>query len=110
MNLITHVREHILATMPDGSVSADRVASQLNISRRTLTRQLAGEGTSYRCLLDAARRECAQHYLETTDITVDRIAHLLGFSESAAFIRAYRRWTDMTPALHRRIHRSGMTP
>jgi AraC-like DNA-binding protein len=104
-SLVSQVRQHILETMPDGTVSADRVASRLHVSRRTLTRHLAGEGTSFKTLLDEARRHSAGHYLQTTTLSIEDIAFLLGFSESAAFVRAFKRWTQSTPAEYRRSHR-----
>jgi AraC-like DNA-binding protein len=105
-SLVSQVRQHILETMPDGSVSADRVASRLHMSRRTLTRHLADEGTTFKRLLDEARRHSAGHYLQTTTLSIEDIAFLLGFSESAAFVRAFKRWTRETPAEYRRIHRA----
>jgi AraC-like DNA-binding protein len=104
-SLVSQVRHHILQTMPDGSVSADRVASRLHMSRRTLTRHLADEGTTFKSLLDEARRHSAGHYLQTTELSIEDIAFLLGFSESAAFVRAFKRWTQNTPAEYRRVHR-----
>jgi AraC-like DNA-binding protein len=104
-SLIGKVREHILATMPDGSVSADRVASRLHMSRRTLTRHLSEEGHTFKELLDESRRHSAGYYLQTTELSVEDIAFLLGFSESAAFVRAFKRWTKSTPAEYRRSHR-----
>lgn len=103
--LLEQVRSQILQTMPDGSVSADRVASRLHMSRRTLTRHLAEEGTTFKALLDETRRHSAGYYLQTTSYSVEDIAFLLGFSESAAFVRAFKRWTQSTPAEYRRSHR-----
>ncbi|MDD9968406.1 MAG: AraC family transcriptional regulator ligand-binding domain-containing protein, partial [Myxococcales bacterium] len=68
-SLSERVRKHILDTMPDGSVSADRVASLLNVSRRTLTRHLAEEGTTFRDLLEDTRQRMAEHYLTTTHMS-----------------------------------------
>jgi AraC-like DNA-binding protein len=99
------VREKIVATMPDGSVSADRVAELLHMSRRTLTRHLGEAGHTFKELLDEARRHSAGYYLQTTELSVEDIAFLLGFSESAAFVRAFKRWTRSTPGEFRRAHR-----
>jgi AraC-like DNA-binding protein len=105
-SLVAKVRTQILETLGDGSVSADRVASRLRMSRRSLTRHLAEEGTTFKGLLDEARRHSAGHYLQTTDLSIEDIAFLLGFSESAAFVRAFKRWTQSTPAEYRRHHRA----
>lgn len=105
-SLLEEVRSQILQTMPDGTVSADRVATRLRMSRRTLTRHIAEEGTTFKALLDETRRHSAGYYLQTTSYSVEDIAFLLGFSESAAFVRAFKRWTQSTPAEYRRSHKA----
>lgn len=104
-SLSERVRRHILDTMPDGSVSADRVAGLLNMSRRTLTRHLAEEETTFRDLLEDTRKRMAQQYLTTTNMSASDVAFLLGFSEAAPFVRAFKRWTAQTPTEYRRAHR-----
>ena len=103
-SLSERVRRHILETMPDGSVSADKVASLLSMSRRTLTRHLAEESTTFRDLLEDTRKRMAQQYLTTTNMSASDVAFLLGFSEAAPFVRAFKRWTRQTPTEYRRSH------
>jgi AraC-like DNA-binding protein len=69
----------------------------LHKSRRTLHSQLATEGTTYKRLVDDLRRRVALQQLEKRRLGVDEIAFLLGFSDSAAFYRAFKRWTGRTP-------------
>lgn len=101
-SLTERVRRSIIETMPDGSVSAERVALMLCMSRRTLSRQLSTEGTSFRTLLEDERQRFAKHYLESSDLGAADIAFMLGFSQSAAFVRAFRRWTGCAPGEYRR--------
>ena len=101
-SLSERVRRGITETMPDGTVSAERVAAMLNMSRRTLSRQLGAEGTSFRALLEEVRQRFAKHYLESTNMGAADIAFMLGFSQSAAFVRAFRRWTGYAPGEYRR--------
>jgi AraC-like DNA-binding protein len=68
------------------------------MSVRTLHRSLAAEGTTYRELLDQLRCDLATRHLADDRISIAEIAFLLGFSEISAFHRAFRRWTDRTPA------------
>lgn len=49
-----HVRSLVLAEL-DGSPTMDRIAAQLHVDPRTLRRQLAAEGTSFRELIDEVR-------------------------------------------------------
>jgi AraC-like DNA-binding protein len=77
-------------------------ARALAIGTRTLQRRLAAEGRSFRSVADEARRELAKQYLADRDQSLSQIALLLGFSEQAAFQRAFVRWTGVTPGRYRR--------
>jgi len=48
------------------------------------------------------RRELALQYLRQPAMAVCEVAYLLGFSESSAFHRAFKRWTGTTPNEFRR--------
>jgi AraC-like DNA-binding protein len=101
-SLVERVRAQVLSTLKDGPADAVDVAAQMGVTRRTLTRRLRQHGTSYTALLEDVRRQAATHYLNSTDHSVEDIAFLLGFSESSAFVRAFKRWTGMAPMAYRR--------
>jgi AraC-like DNA-binding protein len=103
-SLVERVRGHILSTLRGGPASAEDTAARLRMTRRTLTRRLSQEGTSFSALLEDVRRHTAVHYLQTTEHSVEDIAFLLGFSESSPFVRAFKRWTGMAPMAYRRAH------
>ena len=84
-----------------GAVSVDRAARALGMSRQTLYRRLKEEGTTFEELLDAKRRQLAIRYLALDRSTVKATAYRLGFSEPAAFSRAFKRWTGTSPSLFR---------
>jgi AraC-like DNA-binding protein len=88
--------------LPSGSVSIDRVAGQLAMSIRTLSRRLVDEGTSFRRILDSVRQELAVAHLRDPRMELAEIAFLLGYSESSAFHRSFKRWTGRTPLESRR--------
>jgi len=99
---IAHAVEALIAAgMPDGGASADRVAAQLKLHPKALARRLHTEGTTFRQLLEAVRREAAEGYLTVSDRTVGEVAFLLGYSEQSAFHKAFRRWTGTAPARYR---------
>ncbi len=83
---------------PTGS----EIAQRLTISKSTLQRRLAREGTKYQQLLDKIRFRLALEYLQSTDLPVSDIAMLLDFDNAANFRRAFKRWSSTTPTQIRR--------
>jgi len=92
------IRATLRSMLPLGHLSADSVAAQFSMSDRTLRRRLQEEGTSYQEVLDDVRAELACRYLGSEKRGIDEVALLLGFSDSSAFSKAFRRWTGKTPA------------
>ena len=82
--------------------SVEAVARQLAMSPRTLQRRLADEGSSYQEILAETRREAAERFLRDSGLSVSEVGYLLGYSEPAAFHRAFKRWFDVTPKEYRR--------
>jgi AraC-like DNA-binding protein len=74
------------------------IAKFLEISDRSLRRQLREQGISFRGLRDELRMQIALKYLRTTRLANEDIALALGFSDAANFRRAFRRWTNMSPS------------
>jgi AraC-like DNA-binding protein len=95
------VREAVAKDHSMTAASADEVARKLHMSRRTMQRMLATEGTTFTKLVDALRRDLATRYLGEPAIAIAEVAFLLGFSEASAFHRAFKRWHGVTPALYR---------
>lgn len=91
------IAEHLRA----GAPSLEQVASKLGLPPRTLQRRLKDEGTRFDALLDDVRHELAKRYLKDARISIQEAAFLLGFSDVAAFHRAFVRWTGTTPARYR---------
>lgn len=87
--------------LASGDVSAERVAGLLGISRQTLYRRLKAEGVTFEELLDNKRRELALGYLKGGRMSVKAAAYRLGFSDPAAFSRAFKRWTGISPSSFR---------
>jgi AraC-like DNA-binding protein len=74
------------------------IAKRLDMSDRSLRRQLSEQGISFRGLRDELRMQIALKYLRTTELANEDIALALGFSDAANFRRAFRRWTDKSPS------------
>jgi AraC-like DNA-binding protein len=67
------------------------------VSRQTLFRQLKVEGVTFEKVLDELRHKLALSYLGAEKASVNETAYLVGFSDPAAFSRAFKRWTGMSP-------------
>ena len=95
-----HVVARVRALLPSrqaGFRTLDEIAKQIHVSPRTLKRKLADDGTSYSELLEEQRRERAMLLLRSRELSVEEVAERLGYSDSANFTRAFRRWTGRTP-------------
>ena len=95
------VEQAIEPLLGAGEVSVDKVAATLGMSRQTLYRRLKAEGVTFEAILDAKRRSLAIRYLGLNRLSVKAVAYKLGFSEPAAFSRAFKRWTGVSPSLFR---------
>jgi AraC-like DNA-binding protein len=84
--------------LESGEVSLDKLASELGMSRATLQRRLKAEGTTFEAILDGLRQRLARRYLRKDKHSVKTTAYLLGFSDPAAFSRAFKRWTGTSPS------------
>jgi AraC-like DNA-binding protein len=71
------------------------IAKLLEVSDRSLRRQLREQGISFRGLLDELRMRIALRYLRTTRLANEDIALALGFSDATNFRRAFRRWPNL---------------
>lgn len=98
--LVPQVRQ-ALAAHPDRAHSAEALAALLNVSARTLHRQLKEEGASLQQLKDEVRLERAKDLLYRTDKPVKQVAAAVGFRNEKSFARAFRQWVGTTPAAFR---------
>jgi len=78
----------------------DQVAAELHITVRTLRRQLADEGVSFRSLLNGVRETRAAELLRGGS-TIEEVARLLGYAETANFTHAFTRWRGISPRAFR---------
>jgi AraC-like DNA-binding protein len=94
--------ERLLAPiLHTGDADIDRIAVAMGVSRRTLQRRLGAEGVTFESVFDDLRRQLAVSYLADRKVSANETAYLVGFSEPAAFSRAFRRWTGTTPSAFR---------
>jgi AraC-like DNA-binding protein len=92
----------IMAEEAGLTVSLAEVAKRLHVSERTLKRRLMEQGTSFAALVEEARRARAIALLQTSELSLADVAERVGYTELANFVRAFRRWTGVTPHRFRR--------
>jgi AraC-like DNA-binding protein len=95
INLAERVTRWLWAYAPP--LKRAEIASQLAMSERSLTRQLGQEGTSYAALLAGVQQERAKNFLRNRLLSVSEIGYRLGYTEPAAFTRAFTKWTGRSP-------------
>lgn len=91
-----------LETRLDQQVDLHHVAEAFHVSVRTLTRKFTDEGISFQSVKDALRRDIAVQRLSKSTTQVAAIARDLGYTNAAAFCRAFKQWTGSTPTAYRR--------
>lgn len=99
--MVIRVRDMLRAALP-ATLALDAIAGRLHLSPRTLHRRLEEEGSSFRAIKDALRRDLALARLTKTDDSIAQIAADLGYTDPSAFYRAFVEWTGMAPAHYRR--------
>jgi AraC-like DNA-binding protein len=96
------VRNAVVERLRDGEPAISAIAEALATSERSLQRRLQTEGASFRDVVDEARHKLATQYLGDDTLSMTDVACLLGYSEAAAFTRAFKRWTGHAPSQARR--------
>ena len=97
LSVASQVTNSVIRQLSLGEPSQKKLASQMNLSERTLRRRLQEEGTTYLSIVDAVRKERAAYYLRETTLSLLEISMLLGYQQLTAFNAAYKRWTGSTP-------------
>jgi AraC-like DNA-binding protein len=87
----------LMPSLHTGAANVDAIARELAVSRQTLYRKLKAEGATFEAVLEDLRHKMALHYLRGRKVSVNETAYLVGFSEPAAFSRAFKRWTGKSP-------------
>lgn len=96
-NFVSLSRDIISRWLGRTHIDCATVAAELKLSERSLRRRLADEGTAFRDLLQDARKERARTILSKPGISLAIAAQQLGYSDTAAFSRAFKEWTGVSP-------------
>lgn len=91
------LRQILPSYMRDGDIKIEMIAEILDLSIRSLQRQLAQRGLCYRDLLEQVRFQMALNMLKQGDLKLIEIAIDLGYGHAASFTRAFHRWAGTSP-------------
>jgi len=97
---VYHIQKMMLSSSLH-ELSEEQIAASLFMSKRTLARKLTENGTSFREIRDSILSQQASSYLLESGLSIDAIATLLNYHDSANFRRAFKRWFQMSPSEYR---------
>ncbi len=84
------VRELVRLLLGSGRCTADLLADQLGVDRRTLHRRLAAEDRTFSDIVEEVRTEIVSRTLPSKERSLGSLADMLGFSSLSAFSRWFR--------------------
>lgn len=102
-SLVNEIQQ-ILVSCAGDYPDIEMLASAFKVSSRTLRRQLANLGTSYQKILNKVRCQLSIEYLTRTEITIEDISNLIGFSDVTNFRHAFKKWVGKTPSHYRKTY------
>jgi len=94
---VLHLRHLLPGALRQHQYRVEDLANELNVSVRTLQRQLKESGTKFQTVLDEVRRGLAEHYLLEKKLSMSEIAFLVGYQEQSSFNHAFKSWTGVSP-------------
>jgi len=89
-----YVRDHMSQCLP----SSRDAASAFNMSLSAFKKKLSQEDTCFQRVCDAVRYKRSLELMESTEVSIKRIAYQLGFANASAFNRAFKRWSGACPS------------
>ncbi|NVK37891.1 MAG: AraC family transcriptional regulator ligand-binding domain-containing protein [Gammaproteobacteria bacterium] len=103
--LIKKVKQTIRKT-PFTQVSLEQLGDKLHMSPRSLRRHLHAQGVNYKTLLENERKRLALKRIESSEHSLDDIAHELGYHNASSFSRAFKRWFGQSPLHYKQMSHS----
>ncbi|MBJ9937155.1 AraC family transcriptional regulator [Acinetobacter pittii] len=102
---VKQVTEKLLLNGNIDALKVGQVAHIMSMSERTLQRYLALDHTSFTLLVDSLKKEHALKLLAQNNMSIEKVALMLGYAETSHFTRAFKRWMGMTPKYFQTQHK-----
>jgi AraC-like DNA-binding protein len=100
-DIANSVRIALFDLLPRGEFSLSCIAEEMDVPENEIRRGLKDLKKSLQQVVSETRRELAQDYILRMDLSVNQVAHMLGFSDCSNFARSFRRWTGKSPSDYR---------
>jgi AraC-like DNA-binding protein len=100
-SIVARIRRRIRELTPAEWPDFDQLACDMGLSPSTLRRRLDEEGHAFQAVKDELRRDMAIAFLGNQSLSVSEVAARVGFSETSAFHRAFKKWTGANPGQYR---------
>jgi len=101
VNISSDVHDYISSHLGH-NLSLEHVAQALNVSSRTLIRQLNKQQTSYQTIKDSVYAFQSANYLRRSSLSVNTLSIIFGYQDPANFRRSFKRWFGITPQQYRK--------
>jgi AraC-like DNA-binding protein len=105
-SLVNEIQQ-ILVSCAGDYPDIEMLAGAFKVSSRTLRRQLSNLGTSYQKILNKVRCQLSIEYLTRTEISIEDISNLIGFSDVTNVRHAFKKWVGKTPSFYRKTYQNG---
>jgi AraC-like DNA-binding protein len=77
------------------------VADTFNLTSRTLQRRLLAEGVTFRQITEELKQNICNLLIRHDRFSINDLSHVLGYSESAAFIHSFKKWYGVSPQAYK---------
>jgi len=101
INISSDVHDYISSHLGH-NITLEHVAQVLNVSSRTLIRQLNKQHTSYQAIKDSVYAFQSANYLRRSSLSVNTLSIIFGYQDPANFRRSFKRWFGLTPQQYRK--------
>lgn len=105
VGIATNVALTLSSLIGTGRTDLASIANAMEVSPKKLQRLLAEEGTNFSIIAEGVREKLAQEMMAELSPQVAQVANFLGYSGSAAFTLAFRKWTGLSPLQWRKSKR-----
>lgn len=86
-------------------LNIEDIAADMRLSKRTLQRRLQQQMISFAALRDLVRFSHSIDCLLELGMSIEHTSLYLDFSDRTSFTNAFKRWTNLSPSVFRKLYR-----